>query len=39
MEKAASRFESWMEARSPGAIAKMREFGKQMRAQFAKAAA
>lgn len=39
LEKAANRYESWMEARSPGAIAKMREFTNQMRAQFAKAAA
>ena len=36
VEKTANRFEKWMEARSPGAVAKMREFGKQMRAQMAK---
>jgi len=38
LEKAAQRFEAWMEQRSPGHIAKMREFMKQMRAQVAKAA-
>jgi hypothetical protein len=31
MEKAATRFEAWSESRSPGAIAAMREMGKQMR--------
>ena len=38
LEKAANRYETWMESRSPGAIAKMREFGKQMRAKTGKAA-
>ncbi len=38
LEKAASRYESWMEARSPGHIAAMREFMKQMRPQLGKAA-
>jgi len=38
LEKAAQRFETWMEKRSPGHIAKMREFMKQMRTQTAKAA-
>ena len=38
LEKAANRYETWMEGRSPGAIAKMREFGKQMRAKTGKAA-
>jgi len=38
LEKAAERFESWMEERDPGHIAKMREFMKQMRSQSAKAA-
>ena len=38
LEKAALRFESWMEKRSPGALAAMRQFTKQMRAQAGKAA-
>lgn len=38
MEKAAQRYETWSEKRSPGHIAAMREFMKQMRAQLAKAA-
>jgi hypothetical protein len=38
MEKAAQRYETWTERRSPGHIAAMREFMKQMRAQLAKAA-
>ena len=38
LENAAQRYEAWMEGRSPGAIAKMREFGKQMRAKTGKAA-
>jgi hypothetical protein len=38
LEKAANRFEAWIEARSPGHIAVMREFGKQMRVQSGKAA-
>lgn len=35
MERAAKRFESWTEGRSPGHIAAMRQFMKQMSAQFA----
>ncbi len=35
MERAAKRFESWVESRSPGHIAAMRQFMKQMSAQFA----
>ncbi len=35
METAAKRFESWMESRSPGHIAAMRQFMKQMSAQLA----
>jgi hypothetical protein len=38
MEKAAQRYEAWIEKRSPGHIAAMREFMKQMRGQAAKAA-
>src|SRR5438270_2229066 len=38
LEKAAQRYETWIEKRSPGHIAAMREFMKQMRAQMAKAA-
>ena len=38
LEKADNRYETWMESRSPGAIAKMREFRKQMRAKTGKAA-
>jgi hypothetical protein len=38
LEKAAQRYETWIEKRSPGHIATMREFMKQMRAQMAKAA-
>jgi hypothetical protein len=38
LEKAAQRYEKWIESRSPGHIAAMREFMKQMRAQVAKAA-
>lgn len=33
LEKAANRFESWIEQRSPGHIAAMQEFSKQMRAR------
>src|SRR5271169_5042960 len=33
LEKAAQRFEAWMEKRSPGHIPRMREFMKQMRPQ------
>jgi hypothetical protein len=38
VEKAADRFEAWMEKRAPGHIARMREFMKQMQAQTPKAA-
>jgi hypothetical protein len=38
LEKAAKRYEAWSETRSPGHIAAMREFMKQMRNQLAKAA-
>jgi hypothetical protein len=38
LEKAAQCYEKWIESRSPGHIAAMREFMKQMRAQLAKAA-
>ncbi len=38
MEKAASRYEKWIEARSPGHIAAMRQFTQQMRGQAGKAA-
>jgi hypothetical protein len=38
LEKAARRYEAWMDTRSPGHIAGMREFMKQMRSQVAKAA-
>jgi len=38
LEKAASRFETWIEGRAPGHVAAMREFMKQMRAQAQKAA-
>ncbi len=38
LEKAAQRYEKWIEARSPGHIAAMRDFMKQMKAQMAKAA-
>ena len=38
MEKAAQRYEAWMEKRSPGHIAAMRQFMKQMRSQGATAA-
>src|SRR3954471_12302241 len=38
VEKAATRYEAWIEARSPGHLAAMREFMKQMRGQTAKAA-
>lgn len=38
LEKAAERFEAWMEKRSPGHIAGMREWMKQMRTQMEKAA-
>jgi hypothetical protein len=38
VEKAAQRYETWIETRSPGHIAAMRQFTKQMRAQMGKAA-
>jgi hypothetical protein len=38
LEKAAKRYESWIESRSPGHIAAMREFMKQIRSKVAKAA-
>ncbi|MGA9530208.1 MAG: hypothetical protein WBS24_18990 [Terriglobales bacterium] len=38
MEEAAGRYEAWMEKRSPGHVARMREFMKQMRSQPTKAA-
>ena len=38
VEKAAKRYESWMETRSPGHIAAMRQFTQQMRSQLGKAA-
>ncbi len=39
LERAAKRFESWMESRSPGHIAAMRQFMKQMSGQTAGARA
>ena len=39
MEKAAKRYETWIESRSPGHLAAMREWMKQMRTQLGKAAA
>src|SRR5580700_4236384 len=38
LEKAAHRYEAWVESRNPGSIAAMREFMRQMRPQAAKAA-
>lgn len=38
LEKAAQRYEPWIEKRSPGHLAKMREFMTQMRPKGAKAA-
>jgi len=38
LEKAAQRYEAWIEARSPGHVAGMRQFMKQMRDQLASAA-
>jgi hypothetical protein len=35
LEKAAQRYESWIESRSPGHIAGMRQFMKQMQTQLA----
>ena len=39
LEKAAKRYETWIEGRSPGHLAAMREFMKQMRPSTTKAAA
>ncbi len=39
LEKAANRFETWMEARSPGHIAAMRKFTEQMRPKAGRGAA
>jgi hypothetical protein len=39
LEKAANRYETWIETRSPGHIAAMRQWMKEMRAQSTKAAA
>ena len=39
LEKAARRYEAWMESRSPGHVAAMRQFVKQMRPQVATARA
>src|SRR5580700_6402559 len=39
LEKAAERYESWIEARSPGHLTAMREFMEQMRPQSAAAKA
>lgn len=39
VEKAAKRFEEWIESRSPGQVAAMRQFMNQMQAQAGKAAA
>ena len=39
VEKAANRYEKWIETRSPGHLAVMREYMKQMRAQMGKASA
>jgi hypothetical protein len=38
LEKGAQRYETWIESRSPGHTAAMREWNKQMRAQMSKAA-
>jgi hypothetical protein len=38
MEKAAHRYEAWMEERSPGHLAAMREFMKMMQSQMKEAA-
>ena len=38
IEKAAKRFETWAENRSPGLIASMRQMSQQMRSQMKKAA-
>jgi hypothetical protein len=39
MEEAAKRYETWIESRSPGHLAAMREFVKMMRSQMAAKAA
>jgi hypothetical protein len=39
LEKAAVRYENWIEKRSPGHLATMRQFMQQMRSQMAKPAA
>ncbi|HXZ32220.1 MAG TPA: hypothetical protein VEH30_08060 [Terriglobales bacterium] len=39
LEKAAQRYETWVEKRSPGHLAAMREFMKNMQSQMKKAAA
>lgn len=38
LEKAAQRYEAWSEKRTPGHVAAMRQFMKQMRDQLASAA-
>src|SRR6266567_4251611 len=38
LEKAANRYKKWIDTRSPGAIAAMRQFTKQMRGQMTKTA-
>lgn len=38
LEQAAQRYEKWVESRSPGHIAALREYMKQMRSQLQKAA-
>ena len=38
LEKAANRYETWIERRSPGHVAAMRRFAQQMRDQLGKAA-
>ena len=38
LERAAQRYEAWLEKRSPGQVAAMRQFMKQMRSQMPKAA-
>ena len=38
LEKAAQRYETWIEARNPGNVAAMRQFMQQMRTQITKAA-
>jgi hypothetical protein len=39
LEKAANRYETWIEKRSPGHLVAMREFTKQMRGSTAKVGA